>query len=79
MVPADCPHVVVVVGFVCFDDPWGYAVELLMPDRPIVRIQTKRDEGFTPCGRSRSLPDVTANVPAMAILRCNVQPGHGSI
>ena len=27
-----CPHVTVVVGLVCFD-PWGYAVELLMPDR----------------------------------------------
>ena len=21
-----CPHVVVAVGLMCFDDPWGYAV-----------------------------------------------------
>ena len=28
-----CPHVVVVVGLVCVNDPWGYAVEPLMPDR----------------------------------------------
>ena len=27
------PHVVVVVGAVCFDDPWEYAIEPLMPDR----------------------------------------------
>ena len=46
--PADCvPHVrvVVVVGFMCFDDPWDYAVEPLMPDRSKVRFQTKRDTG----------------------------------
>ena len=49
-----CPHVVVVVGLVCFDDPWGYAIELLMPDRYNVRFQTKRDTGaYTVCGRSR--------------------------
>ena len=39
------PNVVVVVGLVCFDDLWGYAVEPLMPDRPKVRFQTKRDTG----------------------------------
>ena len=33
-----CPHVVVVVGLLCFDDPWGYVVEPLMPDRPMVRF-----------------------------------------
>ena len=37
-----CSHAVVVVGFVCFDDPWGYAVGPLMPDRSKVRFQTKR-------------------------------------
>ena len=35
-----CPHVVV-AGLVCFDDPWGYAIEPLMPDK--VRLRTKRD------------------------------------
>ena len=40
-----CPHVAVVVGLVCFDDPWGYAVEPLMPDRSKVRFQFKRDTG----------------------------------
>ena len=39
------PHVVVVVGLVCFNDPWGYAVEPLMADRSKVRCQTKRDTG----------------------------------
>ena len=38
-----CPHVVVVVGLVCFDDPWGYAVEPLMPDRSYVRFWTERE------------------------------------
>ena len=40
-----CPYVVVVVGLVCFDDPWAYAVGIIMPDRPQVRFQTKRDTG----------------------------------
>ena len=38
-----CLHVVVVVGLVCFYDPWGYAVEPLMPDRSKLRRQTKRN------------------------------------
>ena len=33
------------VGLQRFDDLWGYAVEPLMPDRPKVRFQTKRDTG----------------------------------
>ena len=40
-----CPHVVVVVRLVCVNDPWGYVVEPLMPDRSKVRCQTKRDTG----------------------------------
>ena len=40
-----CPHVVVVVGLVCVNDPWGYAVEPLMPDRSKMRRQIKRDTG----------------------------------
>ena len=45
--------VVIVVGLMCFDDPWGYAVEPLMPDRFQVRFQTKRDTGvYTVRGRS---------------------------
>ena len=40
-----CPHVVVVVDLVCVSDPWGYAVEPLMPERSKVRRQTKRDMG----------------------------------
>ena len=40
-----CAHVVVVVGLVCFNDPWGYTVEPLMPDRSRVSFQTKRDTG----------------------------------
>ena len=36
-----CPHVVIVVGLVCVNNPWGYAVEPLMPDRSKVRVQTK--------------------------------------
>ena len=44
--PADCvPDVVLVVGLVNADDLWGYAVEPLMPDRPKVTFQTKRDTG----------------------------------
>ena len=43
-----CLHVVV-VGFVCFEDPWGYAVE---PDRAKVRFQTKLDPRFAPCAFS---------------------------
>ena len=47
-----CPHVVVVVRFVCVNDPWSYALELLMPDRSKVKLQTKRDTGvFTARGR----------------------------
>ena len=34
-IPADC---VAVVGLVCFDDPWGYAVEPLMPDSPRMKL-----------------------------------------
>ena len=51
--PELCTHVVVVVGLVCFDDLWGYAVEPLMRDRPKVRSQTKRDTGVyaSRCGR----------------------------
>ena len=41
--PGLCLHVVVVVGLVCVSDLRGYAVERLMPDRLIVRLQTKRD------------------------------------
>ena len=40
-----CSHVVVVIGLVCVNDPWGYAVELLMSDRSKVRRQTKWDTG----------------------------------
>ena len=47
-----CPHVVVVVGLVCFEDPWSYAVEPLIPDRPKVRFQNKRDtEVNAVCGQ----------------------------
>ena len=28
-----CPHVVVVIELVCVNDPWGYPVVQLMPDR----------------------------------------------
>ena len=49
-----CPHVVVVVGFVCVSDPWGYAVEPHMPDRSKVRRQTKRNAGvYAALGRWR--------------------------
>ena len=40
-----CPHVVVVEELERFSDPWGYVVEPLMPARPKVRDQTKRDTG----------------------------------
>ena len=40
-----CPHVVVVVGLEWFSDLWDTAVEPLMPDRPKVTLQTKRDTG----------------------------------
>ena len=47
-------HVVFVVGFVCFDAPWDYAVEPLMPDKSTVSIQTKRDTGvYAVRGRPR--------------------------
>ena len=47
-------HVVVVVGLVCFDDPWGYAVEPLMLDRSKLKFQTKRDTGvYAVRGQSR--------------------------
>ena len=36
-----CPYVVVMVGLVCRNDPWGYAVEPLILDRCNVRRQTK--------------------------------------
>ena len=50
-----CPHVVVVVGLVCANDPWGYAVEPLMPVRSKVRRQTKWDTGvYAARGRWRS-------------------------
>ena len=49
-----CPHVVVVAGFVCVNDPCGYAVEPLMPDRSKVRRQTKRDTEVYPCAIGRS-------------------------
>ena len=39
------PHVVVVSGLMCFDDPLDYVVKSLMPDRPKVRFQTMRDTG----------------------------------
>ena len=38
-----CPHVVVVVGFVCFNDLWGYV------GRATHARQTFKDPGFTPC------------------------------
>ena len=38
-----CPHVVVTVGLEHFSDLWGYEVEPLMPDKPKVRDQTKRN------------------------------------
>ena len=38
-----CPHVVIEVGLVCFNDLWSYAVEPIMPDGSKVRLQTKRD------------------------------------
>ena len=44
-----CPRVVVVVGLLCFDDPYGYAVEPIVPYRSKVIFQTKRPRGFTPC------------------------------
>ena len=48
------PHVVVVVGLVCSDDPWGYAVEPLIPDKSKVKFHTKRDKGlYAVRGRSR--------------------------
>ena len=47
------PHVVVVVGLVCINDPWSYAVEPLMPDRSKVRNQTSGTRGFTPCAGGR--------------------------
>ena len=40
-----CLHVVIVVGLVCFGDPWGYAVEALIPDRSKVRFHTKCADG----------------------------------
>ena len=40
-----CAHVVIVVGLVWVNDPLGYAVEPLMPDRSKVRFQIKRDTG----------------------------------
>ena len=46
-------HVVIVVGLVCFVDPWGYAVEAHVPERSKVRFQTKWDTGvYTMRGRS---------------------------
>ena len=46
-----CQHVVLVVRLVCFDDPWGYPVESLMPGRSKVRRQTKRPAVY-PCART---------------------------
>ena len=49
------PVVVVVVGLVCVNDPWGNAVEPLMPDRSKMRSQTKRDTGvYAARGRRNS-------------------------
>ena len=44
ILPANCV-VVVVVRLECVNDPWGYAVDKLMPDRSKLRRQTKRDTG----------------------------------
>ena len=48
-------QVVVMVGLERFNNPWVYAAEPLMPDRPKVRDQTKRDKGaYTYTVRERS-------------------------
>ena len=44
---------------VCVEDRWGYAVELLMPDRSRVRFQTKQDTGD-------ALRHVSSDVPVRA-------------
>ena len=38
-----CLHVFALVGLVCINDPWSYALEPLMPDRSKVRCQSKWD------------------------------------
>ena len=38
------------VRLVRVSDPWGYAVESLMPDRSKVRRQTKQDTGVYAAG-----------------------------
>ena len=45
LIVSPTPHFLVVVGFVCFDIAWSYAVEPLMPVRSKVIFQTKRDTG----------------------------------
>ena len=45
----------VVVGLVYFEDPWGYAVDPLMPDRPEVRFQESH-LGFTQYASRGSFP-----------------------
>ena len=59
-----CPHVVVAVGLLYFDDSRGYAVDPLMFDRSKVRFKTKRGRrGFTPCADDRnSLPERVCSV-----------------
>ena len=50
-------HVVVVLGLVYVNDPWGYTLEPLMPDRSKVIYQTKRETAVHAVGgRSNSLP-----------------------
>ena len=39
-----CPHVVVMVALVCVNDPWGYAVKPLMPDRSKLKRRTRTVE-----------------------------------
>ena len=65
------PHVVFVVGRVCFDDPWGYAVEPLVPDRSKMRLQTKRDTGvYAVCGR----PSFASGTRLLISRACTSEP-----
>ena len=70
-----CPHVAVVLGLVCVNDPWGYAVETLMPDRSKMRRQTKRDTGvYAASGPWR----FTSRTPLFIRRACASEPANAT-
>ena len=70
-VPADRPHVVVVVGV---SDPWSYAVKPLMPARSKVRFQTKWDASpYQMCLCKRTRDGVTSEKHPTSLKKANLE------